>query len=80
MLYSFTCPTGSMLDVSPAGAVQCFDGSTYSAVQAATAVSLQPVGVDPQTSFTDGMTLGWGVASAVVAAWAIVHLRKGLIR
>lgn len=29
-------------------------------------------------NFTDGMSLGWGVAAAIVAAWVIKNLRRGL--
>lgn len=28
--------------------------------------------------FLDGMTVGWGVAAAIVAAWVIKNLRRGL--
>lgn len=31
---------------------------------------------DPDTLFTDGLTLGWGVAAAMVAAWGISYLTK----
>lgn len=33
---------------------------------------------DTTTEFMDGMTLGWGVAAAIVAAWAVKNLRRGL--
>lgn len=33
---------------------------------------------DPTESFFDGMTLGWGVAGAIVAAWVIKNMRRGL--
>lgn len=33
---------------------------------------------DPVESFADGNVLGWGVVAAMVAAWAIVQLRRGL--
>jgi hypothetical protein len=33
---------------------------------------------DAATQFADGMTLGWGVAAAMVAAWAVWFLRRGL--
>lgn len=33
---------------------------------------------DPQESFKDGMTMGWGVVAAMVAAWALVVMKKGL--
>lgn len=33
---------------------------------------------DPATNFFDGMTLGWGVAAAMIFAWAIWVLRRGL--
>lgn len=80
MLYSFQCPSGSALNVSAAGVVQCFDGTNYASVSAVVPVSIQPANFDPEESFSDGMSLGWGVAAAMVAAWAIVHLRRGLIR
>lgn len=31
---------------------------------------------DATEAFTDGMTLGWGVATAMVMAWGWVHLRR----
>jgi len=31
---------------------------------------------NPSDNFFDGMTLGWGVASAMVAAWGIAFLAK----
>lgn len=66
--------------MSAGGVVQCFDGATYSAVSAVVPVSIQPSNFDPEESFSDGMSLGWGVAAAMVAAWAIVHLRRALMR
>lgn len=33
---------------------------------------------DPQESFKDGMTMGWGVVAAMVASWALVVMKKGL--
>lgn len=33
---------------------------------------------DPAESFNDGLILGWGIAFAMVAAWAISHMRRGL--
>lgn len=76
MIYSFQCTSGASLDVSSSGAVTCYDGSTYTAVIAVQPVSIQPVGTDPETGFTDGMTLGWGVAAAMAAAWAIHAMRR----
>lgn len=76
MIYSFQCASGSVLDVSSSGAVACFDGTTYTAVVSVQPVSIQPVGTDPQTGFTDGMVLGWGVAAAMAAAWAIHAMRR----
>lgn len=76
MLYSFQCASGSTLDVSTSGVVSCFDGSNYSAVTSVLPVSLQPTAIDPTSGFTDGMTLGWGVAAAMAAAWAIHTLRR----
>lgn len=34
---------------------------------------------DTFTNFNDGMTLGWGVVAAMVAAYAFTLMRKGLI-
>lgn len=28
--------------------------------------------------FMDGMTVGWGIAAAIIAAWVIKNLRRGL--
>lgn len=78
MLYSFQCDTGSALAVDSAGAVSCFDGTTTTPVVSVLPVSLQPAGVDPVTGFTDGAVLGWGVAAAMVAAWAVHSLRRAL--
>lgn len=33
---------------------------------------------DTSSSFTDGMTIGWGVAAAIVGAWVIKNLRRGV--
>lgn len=33
---------------------------------------------DTSESFFDGMTLGWGVALAMIAAWLVKNLRRGL--
>jgi len=33
---------------------------------------------DTTEQFFDGMSLGWGVAAAIVAAWVIKNLRRGL--
>jgi hypothetical protein len=33
---------------------------------------------DTAESFNDGLLLGWGIATAMVLAWAISHLRRGL--
>lgn len=76
MIYSFECASGSVLDVSSSGVVSCFDGSAYSAVVSVLPVSVAPSVVDPTTGFTDGMTLGWGVAAAMAVAWAIIQLRR----
>lgn len=35
---------------------------------------------NPAEGFNDGMVIGWGIASAMIAVWAITHLRKGLFR
>ena len=34
---------------------------------------------DTFTNFNDGLTLGWGVVAAMVAAYAFTLMRKGLI-
>jgi hypothetical protein len=34
--------------------------------------------LDPLTSFTDGALLGWGIVAAMVAAWSIKVLRRGI--
>jgi len=33
---------------------------------------------DPAGTFKDGMTVGWGVVAAMIAAWGVVSLRRGL--
>jgi len=33
---------------------------------------------DPATQFGDGLTLGWGVAGAMVLAWGLTYLRRFL--
>lgn len=33
---------------------------------------------DPAESFKDGMTVGWGVVAAMVLAWCVVVVRRGL--
>lgn len=33
---------------------------------------------DPSTQFSDGMILGWGVVTAMVAAYAVTLLRRAL--
>lgn len=33
---------------------------------------------DPAEPFNDGLLLGWGIATAMVCAWAISHMRRGL--
>lgn len=44
--------------------------------------SVSPVPIfptcDPVSSFTDGMTLGWGVAAAMVAVYAVNLIRRSL--
>ena len=32
---------------------------------------------NPAQEFTDGHLMGWGVAAAMVAAWAITNLKRG---
>jgi len=39
--------------------------------------TLQPSD-DPVQQFTDGAILGWGIAAAMVAAWAVTVLRRGI--
>lgn len=79
MIYSFQCPAGYVLDISSSGLTQCFDGAAYTPVTSVLAVTVQPVGVDPQTGFTDGMALGWGVAAAMAVAWSIHVLRRAIL-
>jgi hypothetical protein len=33
---------------------------------------------DTMTLFNDGMTIGWGVAAAIIGAWVIKNLRRGM--
>ncbi|EHP43590.1 hypothetical protein OR16_07781 [Cupriavidus basilensis OR16] len=33
---------------------------------------------DPLENFKDGMTVGWGVVAAMVLAWGVTVLRRGL--
>lgn len=33
---------------------------------------------DTATTFTDGMTVGWGIAAAMVAAWAVKNLKRSV--
>lgn len=85
MLYSITCSDGEMAGFSAAGVfrgIGCVypDGSPSGGIPSMQPVSLQPESIDAQTNFTDGATLGWGVAAAMAAAWAVVHLRKALFR
>lgn len=82
MLYSFSCSQGTV-GLSVSGAFKCYDGSGLPLLGVNVtlqAVSIQPESIDAQTNYTDGATLGWGVASAMAAAWAVVHLRKALFR
>lgn len=47
-------------------------------------LTLKPVTVSaaptatPGAEFTDGAVLGWGVVAAMVAAWGITVLRRGI--
>lgn len=85
MLYSFRCPSGTSLQVSTSsstGLSQFFCGPdsetvVYPGVEIVP-VSLDPQNVDPVTGFTDGVLLGWGVALAMVVAWAIHVLRRAI--
>lgn len=43
-----------------------------------TAPTLSFPACDTKTQFNDGMLIGWGVAAAMVAAWVIKNLRRGL--
>ena len=83
MLYSFSCSQGTVGLSSVSGAFKCYD-STNTVISGVPVtlqpVSLQPESIDAQSNFTDGATLGWGVAAAMAAAWAVVHLRKALFR
>lgn len=80
MLYSFSCPAGYSLSAQY-GPIGCLNASGQFALDAVIVpVSLQPESIDPATNFSDGATLGWGVAAAMAAAWGVVHLRKALFR
>ena len=77
MLYSFSCSQGTV-GLSPVtGAFKCYDssGNPILGVNVTLqAVSLEPESIDAQTNCTDGAILGWGVAAAMAAAWAVIHL------
>lgn len=79
MLYSISCDQGASFGFL-GGYAGCFLEDGSSAPGTAVPVSIQPESIDAQTNFTDGATLGWGVAAAMAAAWAVVHLRKALFR
>jgi hypothetical protein len=34
------------------------------------------VACDTSTDFTDGVTIGWGVAAAIIGAWGISYLKR----
>lgn len=83
MLYSFSCSEGTVGLSADSGGFKCYDSYGMPLVGVPVtlqAVSIQPESIDAQTNFTDGATLGWGVAAAMAAAWAVVHLRKALFR
>lgn len=75
MLYSFQCAPSEALSISSGGVILCTDG----AAPVVSAVSLQPVNLDPVTNFSDGAVLGWGVVAAMAAAYAIHLLRRALM-
>lgn len=73
MLYSFDCSAG-VLQVS-GGALSCSDAAgTLTVTPVAYAIDT----TDPSTGFSDGLTLGWGIAAAMVAAYGIHVLRRAL--
>lgn len=75
MIYSFECSSGDV--IISAGLLGCSDPlGSITATPVAYAIDT----TDPVTGFTDGMVLGWGVAAAMAAAWAVVYLRKALYR
>lgn len=53
---------------------QAFPGSLTSS---AAVVPVFP-SCDPAEAFLDGHLVGWGVATAIIAAWLIKNLRRGL--
>ena len=53
------------------------DGAVTQLADAAAPSLSFPV-CDTTAQFTDGMTVGWGVVAAMVAAWAVGALRRGL--
>jgi len=50
-----------------AGVTSLYSSSPYQGVL---------VPCDTSTNFLDGVTIGWGVAAAIIAAWGISHLKR----
>lgn len=71
------CPTGESPALSPSNSVVCsIDGSATSSMPyLGDSVSYGGTG-DPASSFTDGMTLGWSVASVMVAVYVIRRIYR----
>lgn len=74
MIYSIDCSVGTV--TFSGGVFGCTDSGVVSATPVAYAVDT----TNPDTNFSDGMSLGWGVVAAMAAAWAVVVLRKALMR
>lgn len=65
-----TCTTGT---ASPT----CSPYSVAAPTNVVGSCTLTP-SADPVQEFTDGNLLGWGVVAAMVAAWGITVLRRGI--
>lgn len=73
------CPPGEYPSAYSTHLIACSSDGTYSGspIYLGDAVSYGGTG-DPEASFNDGLTLGWAVVAAMVAAYAIHLLRKAL--
>jgi len=82
MILDFTCSAGDIGVSSTSGALKCYDntGTPISgAVVTGKAVTVTAAPTStPEAQFADGVTLGWGVVLAMVMAYAIHLLRRGL--
>jgi len=86
MIMDFICNNGTTPGIftNPSTGLQtfkCFDAVGEPVVgivqMKSVTVTAAPLGT-PEDQFTDGLTLGWGVVAAMVAAYAIHLLRRGL--